>query len=132
MRSFIRIPLLYSSINYSLTTSKMTCMLRMNSSVTSGYLFCYNCFFSFTLRPRFLFPSLLSLCLCFFLFCWNTFHLNAASLPTHCTWLYITLPFSLRDYHSFSWTLFPFLCSHSSFLFLNWHSLVHAQYILPI
>ena len=38
-RSFIGIPLLYSSIDYSSTTPKMTCVLRMNSSATSAYLF---------------------------------------------------------------------------------------------
>ena len=93
---------------------------------------CYDHFFFFTLCPCFLFPSLLSLGLCFFPFLWNAFHLNAGSLPTHCTWLYITLPFSLRNYPSFSWMLFPFLCSHTSLLFLNWHSLVRVQYIFPI
>ena len=39
MRSFIGIPLLYSSINYSSTTPKMTWVLWINSLATSAYLF---------------------------------------------------------------------------------------------
>ena len=63
------------------------------------------------------------LCLSFSLFPRNIFHLNAAFLFIHCVWLCITLPFLLRDYPFFSWTLSQFLCLYS---------LVHAQYILPI
>ena len=69
-----------------------------------------------SLCPHYLFPSPFLLCLDFFLFLWNIFRLNAASLLTCCAWLCITLSFLLRDYLLFSQTLFPFLYSHSSFV----------------
>ena len=73
-------------------------------------LFPYSCY---------LISLIIPFCLGFSLFFWNALCLNAASLFTHCAWLCITFPFILRDYPFFPWMLFPFLCSHSFFLFLN-------------
>ena len=82
--------------------------------------------FSLQLMSLLSFPLVFFLLSCFFPFLWNAFCLNTASLLTHCTGLCITLLFILRDYPFFAWTLFLFLCAHSSLLFLNWHSLVCA------
>ena len=45
---------------------------------------------------------------------------------------HIALFFPLRNYPFLSWALFPFCVCMACFLFLNWHSLVHVQYLSTI